>query len=322
MEQVGHVGLELSNGIGVGGVEGQGDHGLHLVQLHGDHPVVIRALRRGHLPVAVPPAQQGEGGFGVRVGLPDGGQAGGLGGHHVDAGAVVHGEGCHAGAEELQYGIFHRAGFKGGPHQGQSHVLGPHSRPGRAGEVDGDDVGVGDVVGLAQQLPGQLRAALADGHTAVSPVSGMGIGAQNHPAGSGVALPHVGMDDRLVGGDELAAVLFGGRQAEHVVVLIDGAAHGAQGVVAVGEHIGQGEFFHAGGPGGLDDAHIGDIMGGHGVEADGQAVRAIRGIVGHKDGVGHGALPALRGGGGGEAAVLPADRGGLNGNHIAVPPVG
>ena len=40
-----------------------------------------------------------------------------------------------------------------------------------------------NVVGLAQQLPGQLRAALADGHTAVSPVSGMGIGAQNHPAG-------------------------------------------------------------------------------------------------------------------------------------------
>ena len=303
-------------------MEGQGDHGLHPVQLHGDQAVIARALHRGQLPVAVPPAQQGEGSFGLPVGLPQGGQTGGLGGHHVDARPVVHGQGGHAGAEELQHGVFHRAAFKGGTHQGQGHVLGPYAGPGGPGEVDGDDFGVGDVIGLAKQLPGQLGAALADGHAAISPVAGVGVGAQDHSARGGVPLPHVGVDDGLVGGDKLAAVLFGGAQSEHVVVLVDGAPHSAQRVVAVGEHVGQGELLHPRGPGGLNDAHVGDVVGGHGVKADGQAVRAVGAVVGHKDGMGHGALPALGALGGDKAAVLPADRGGLNGNHMRFLPWG
>ena len=138
----------------------------------------------------------------------------------------------------------------------------------------------------------------------------------------GVPLPHIGVDDGLVGGDELAAVLLGGGQAEDVVVLVDGASHGAQGVVAVGEHIGQGKLLHAGGPGGLDDAHVGDVVGRHGVEADGQPVGVVGGIVGHEDGVGHGSLPALGAFGGNKAAVLPADGGVLYGNHGKFLPMG
>ena len=143
----------------------------------------------------------------------------------------------------------------------------------------------------------------------------MGVGAEDHFAGGGVPLPHIGVDDGLVGGDELAAVFLGGGQAEHVVVLVDGAAHGAQGVVAVGEDVGQGELLHAGGPRGLDDAHVGDVVGGHGVKPEGQAVRIAGCIVGHEDGVGHGALPALGVRGRGEAAVLPADGGVLDCDH-------
>ncbi len=113
-----------------------------------------------------------------------------------------------------------------------------------------------------------------------------------------------------MGGHELAAVLLGGGQAEHVVVLIDGAPHGAQGVVAVGEHIGHGELLHAGGPGSLDDAHISNVVGSHGVKFDGQAVHGVAGVVGLQDGVGHGAFfSLLRGGQAGGGAVLGGQEG-------------
>ena len=85
-----------------------------------------------------------------------------------------------------------------------------------------------------------------------------------------------------------AAVLLGGGQAEHVVILVDGAAHGAQAVVTVGQGVGNGELLHAGGPGLLDDAHIGDVVGHHGVEADAQ-LHGVRGhVVSLQDLPGHG----------------------------------
>ena len=98
-------------------------------------------------------------------------------------------------------------------------------------------------------------------------------------------------------GDELAAVLLGGGQTEHVVVLVDGAAYGAEAVVAVGEDVGQGELLEAAGPGGLDDAHVGDVVRGHGVELDLQIGHVAAGVVAFQDAVGHGALLSLRRGG-------------------------
>ena len=244
------------------------------------------------------------------VGGPHGGQAGSLGGHDVDAGAIVHGQVGHAGAEELHDGVLDGAVLEGGADKLQGHVLGTHAGNGSTGEVDGDDLGIGDVVGLLQQLPGQLGTALADGHGAVGAVAGVGVGAQDHLAGGGVPLSHVGVDDALVGGDELTAVLLGGGQTEDVVVLIDGAAHGAQGVVAVGEHIGERELLHTGGPGSLDDANIGDVMGGHGVKLDGEAVHGAAGVVGLQNGIGHGALLGfLRTGQTGGGALLGRQEG-------------
>ena len=57
-----------------------------------------------------------------------------------------------------------------------------------------------------------------------------------------------------------------------MVVLIDGAAHCAQAVVAVGQGVGHGEAGEAAGTGCLDDADIGDVMGNHGVKGDMQQI--------------------------------------------------
>ena len=70
--------------------------------------------------------------------------------------------------------------------------------------------------------------------------------------------------------------------------------------MAVGQGVGDGELPHAGGPGLLDDAHIGDIMAGHGVETDLQPLRIAGDAVGLEDVPGQGPRPALlRGDGGG-----------------------
>ena len=83
---------QLPDGVGLGGVEGQGRHGLHLGEVDGDHAVVVSALLGVERLVFLPPAMDGQVFLHRTVGLPDGGQAGGLRGHHVDADAVVHGQ--------------------------------------------------------------------------------------------------------------------------------------------------------------------------------------------------------------------------------------
>ena len=249
------------------------------------------------------------------VGLPDGGQAGGLGGHDVDADAVIHGQVRHAGADELQDFVFHEAVSIHVRRTGQWPRRGdPRPGPGLAGEVDQHHLRGGDVIGVAQQLLDDLRAALAHAHGTQGAVTGVAVGAEDHAAAAGHHLPRVLVDDGLVGGDVVAAVLHGGRQAENVVVLVDGAAHGAQAVVTVGQHVGHRELLQAAGLGGLDDAHIGDVVGDEAVKVQVKLalLRPPRRVAA-EDLVGHGLLPVGRRdhGGGDGGPVLPAHAGGL-----------
>ena len=107
----------------------------------------------------------------------------------------------------------------------------------------------------------------------------MGVGAQDHLSAAGEVLPHVLMNDGDVGRDVYAAVFLCGAEAEEVVVVVDGAPHGAERVVAVRQNVGQREALHPGGPCRLDDAHEGDVVGGHGVELDLQTFHGSRRIV-------------------------------------------
>ena len=78
-----------------------------------------------------------------------------------------------------------------------------------------------------------------------------------------------------------------------MVILVDGAPHGAKAVMAVGKDIGNGKFLHAGGAGGLDNTHVGDIVGGDGIEFDTEIFRLIGVVVGLNNPIGHGALFGL-----------------------------
>ena len=61
-----------------------------------------------------------------------------------------------------------------------------------------------------------------------------------------------------------------------MIVLVYGAAHRAQGIVAVGKRVRQGKVLHPAGAGGLYDAYIGDVVGNQGVKADVQAAVALQ----------------------------------------------
>ena len=81
------------------------------------------------------------------------------------------------------------------------------------------------------------------------------------------------MDDGKVRGNVVAAIFFCRRKAEHMVVLVDGAAHRAQGIVAVGERIGDGELRKPARLRRLDDADVGDVVRDDGVKLQPQILR-------------------------------------------------
>ena len=124
----------------------------------------------------------------------------------------------------------------------------------------------------------------------------MGVGTQDHIAAGGEGLTGILMDNRLVGRHIDAAVLLGRREAEHVVVLVDGTAHCAEGVVAVGHRVGQRESFQSAGASRLDDAHIGNVVGHHRIEADTKffPFRPVH-VVGAEDAIGNRVFPGLIG---------------------------
>ena len=60
-----------------------------------------------------------------------------------------------------------------------------------------------------------------------------------------------------------------------MIVLIDGATHGAQTVVTVGQHVGHGKFLETAGACRLDNAHIGDVMRCQCVKTNAKSVRSL-----------------------------------------------
>ena len=273
-------------------MEGQGDHRLHLGQIYQYGTVVVRHVCRRELLVSLRPAVDLEVPLRLLVCGPDGGQTGGFRCHHVDTVAEFNRQICNPVSYKFQHFIFHKFLREYCANDGQRHILRTYARAGRAGEIDGNYLRHVHIVGAVQNLLHQLGAAFSDGHGSQGAVAGVAVAAQNHLAAAAHHLPHKGVNDRLVGGNVYGAVFFCGGQAEHVVVLVDGAAHSAQAVVAVGEHIWQGQLFQAAGTGGHQNAHVCNIMRSQGVKTDFQMHVICAYIVICENCMGDGALPA------------------------------
>ena len=130
--------LKLVDGVGVAGVHGHGNGALHGGQVYVYAAVVVGNLRRLQLFVGLGAAMNGEVTLGLLIGDPDGGPAGGLGGHDVNGVPVLHGKICNAGADELHGLVLHIAVLVHRADDGQGHVLGTNAGLGGAGEINGN----------------------------------------------------------------------------------------------------------------------------------------------------------------------------------------
>ena len=271
-------------------MERKRDHRLDGAEVDVHTAVVVSDFRRIQLFVLVSPAVLLKERLRLFIGAPDGGKTCGLGGHDVHAVPVVGAHGSHARSHELHDLVLHIAVLVDRAADRDGDILRSDPGSGLSGEVDRHDLRVSVVPGVAQDLLVQLAAALADSHGAQGAVAGVGVRAEDHlPAARG-HLPHVLVDDGHVRGNEDPAVLLRGSESEHVVILIDGAAHRVQGIVAAGQGVGDREGGHARSSRRLDDADVGNVVGGQLVELDLQMIHVIALVVGLQDSVGDGAL--------------------------------
>ena len=293
-QDLGGISLQLVDGESVAGVVGQSDHTLLSAQVDLDHAVIVSHLTGlEHLEV-----------LGTFVNLivvlnfvisnPDRAQASGLGGHDVDTVTEVDGQVLHARASKLEHLVLNKAALEGSLYQRDSNIVGTYTLAGSTFQPYQDNLGSIDVPSVAQQLLNELTTAFADAHVTERTVAGVAIATQNHVTALHHGLAGELVDNGLVGGNVDTAILLGCRQTEHVVILVDGTTDGAQRVVAVGHCIGQGELLETTGAGGLDNAHVGDVVRHHRVKADAHlfTLAAVY-IVTAQDAVSDGVLTSL-----------------------------
>ena len=290
---------QLPQGDRLGGMEGQRGHGLQLVQLQTDQAVVIRPFPGSQAPVFLRTPVDGIVLLHLSIRLPDGAEGGGLGGHDVDADAEIHGQRPDPRSGKLQDLVFHKAVGVHRAAKGDGRIMRPDPVAGLAGHPDQNGFRPGQVIGVAQQLLDQLRSPLPESHGPQGAVAGMAVRAQDHLPAARQLLPGILVDHRHIWGHKNPPEAFRRRETEGMVVRIDGSSDGAKAVMAVGHGIGHGEGPQAAGHGGLDDAHIGDIMTDEAVEAQMEKGVPPIPVMAAQDCPAHGPLP------GGGSGFLP-----------------
>ena len=224
-------------------MEGHSDHGADLAQVHIHHSVIVSHRAGIQFFVVLCSAVDLIELFNFVIGLPDRGKAGSLGGHDIHADKEIRAQVLHARSNKFHDFVVYISVTEHSADDGQRHILGTYALDGSAGQIDGDNPRHIDIIRLGQQLFYQLRSAFSHCHGTQSTVSGVGIRTQDHLSAARQHFSGILVDHRLMRGYIDAAVFLGAAKTKHVVILIDRAAHGAKRIVAVGQHIGNGEFF-------------------------------------------------------------------------------
>ena len=213
------------------------------------------------------------------VGAPDGAPAGGLRRHHVHAVPEFDRQAGNSGADKLHHTVLDEAVFENRADYRERDVLRPDAGARRSFQINRGGLGARQVVGAAEQLLDELRPALADAHRAERAVARVAVGAEYHAAAARHRLAHIGVYDREMRWDEVAAEPLRRGEAEGVVVLVYRAADGAERIMAVRQHVGHRKFFQPTRYSRLDYADVGDVVRGERVEAYFVLVRRSGGIV-------------------------------------------
>ena len=279
VQNICHICVQFTNLETIGGMERERDHTVDGGQVDVNAAVIISNISGVELFEISSTAMLHQEGFRILVGAPDRGQAGGFRRHHIDAVAVVGGHRGNAGSDELHDFVLDVTVGKDSRNNGDGNILRSNAGIGLAVQIDCYDLRIGSIPCLLQNLLDQFAAAFTNSHRTQRTVARMGVRAEDHFAAASHRFTHILVNNAHVRRNEDAAVFLAGRQAEQMVVLIDGAAHGAQAVVAAGQHIGQRKFVQTRSPCSLDDANIGQVVACDGVKLDFQIFRVAAGIV-------------------------------------------
>ena len=199
---------------------------------------------------------------------PDGGKAGRFGRHDVDPVTEINRQFLDTGTGKFENLILDKSVFEGRADKSERDVMRTDAFFRFTRQIHQNHFRRLDVVGTLHQLLDQLSTTFADRESAQCAVTGVRVRTENHFAAARHFLACKRVNDRLIGGDKDSAVFFCGGKPEHVVVFVDGAADRAQGVVAVGESVGDREFAKPRRACCLNDTDIGNVVGEHGIKPD------------------------------------------------------
>ena len=132
VQNIHQIRVKLLDGISIAGMERHRDHRAHLVQVNLDHTVIICHLAGIQLRIVLAAPMDLIKLLDLLIRLPDGGQAGRLRGHHVNADTEIRGQGGYPGTYELHHLIFHKSILEHRPNDSQRHILRPHTLDRRA----------------------------------------------------------------------------------------------------------------------------------------------------------------------------------------------
>ena len=279
VQNICHICVQFTNLETVRGVERKRDHTVDGGQVDVNAAVIISNISGVELFEISSTAMLHQEGFRILIGAPDGRQAGGFCRHHIDAVAVIGGHGRDAGSDKLHDFVLDVTIGKDSRNNGDGNILRSDAGIGLAIQIDCYDLRTGSIPCLLQNLFDQFAAAFTNSHRTQRTVARMGVRAEDHFAAASHRFTHILVNNAHVRRNEDAAVFLAGRQAEQMVVLIDGAAHCAQAVVTAGQHVGQRKFVQTRSPCSLDDANIRQVVACDGIKFDFQIFRVTAGIV-------------------------------------------
>ena len=179
----------------------------------------------------------------LSIRLPDRRKTGRLRRHNIDADSEIRTQRCHARSYEFHHLILHITVFKYRPDNSQRHILRSYALYGLTRQIYRHYFRSVDIIGLIQKLLHQLRTAFPHSHSSQRAVAGMGIRSQYHLPNAREHLPGILMDNRLMRRYVNAAIPLRACQPEHVVILIDCAAHRTERIMAVRQHIGHRKLY-------------------------------------------------------------------------------
>ena len=262
------IGLQFVNRHGVRRVERQCNHRLLLREVDLDHCVVVSDLAGLQFLVALGALVDFVVMLHFVIGHPNRAQTGRLSRHNVNTVTEVDGQVLHARTSEFEHLVLHETALERSLHERNGHVVRADTLLRSTFEPNEYHFGSVDVPSVLQQLFYEFTTAFADAHVTERTVARVAVRTQNHIAALHHCFTHILVDNGLVSRHIDAAVLLRSRKTEHVVVFVDSSANSTERVVAVGHGIRQGEFLETTGAGGLNDAHVGDVVRCHCVETN------------------------------------------------------